>query len=431
MRAFGALREKLQTLCSDTSGSTAVIAAIAFPLMIGGAGLGAEVGYWYLTERKLQHAADVSAYAAALRLENGQDEQATLDRIALHIATQSGFRNAGGSVWEVNHPWVDSEGVSRPDYIEVTLVEKIKPLFSGLFGGDVVEVRGSAVARLSGRASACVLALSATANNALRAGGSTDVDFEDCVAASNSSSNSAVQLSGSANFTASCIHSHGNYVQSGSSDVELTDCAEIKVNSAIVPDPYSSVQSPVVPAGVTCPNATLSDQAVATTGALPNGVRYRCFNSLTLKQTITLESNAVYIVRGDLKVNGNTTITGSGVTFAVGGNVDLTGNVTMRLSAPTAASNPYRGLLFFGDRDAAVEAHKISGNSGSFYQGAIYFPSSDLRFTGSSALVGGCTQIIANTIEFTGSSGIRSSCESAGVTRIAVTGSGGSVQLYE
>src|SRR5918997_412468 len=74
----------------DTRGSVAVVAAVAFPVLIGGMGLGAEVGYWYLTERKLQHAADVSAFGAAVRLSKG-DEGETLDEVALHVAQESGF----------------------------------------------------------------------------------------------------------------------------------------------------------------------------------------------------------------------------------------------------------------------------------------------------------------------------------------------------
>ncbi len=86
----------------NQSGSVAIIAAIAFPVLIGGMGLGAEVGYWYLTERKLQHAADVSAFGAAVRLSKG-DADKKLDEIALNIAKESGFDGTKGKI-EVHHP---------------------------------------------------------------------------------------------------------------------------------------------------------------------------------------------------------------------------------------------------------------------------------------------------------------------------------------
>ncbi len=45
---FAAAREKLRLQTADQSGSVAVIAAVAFSVLIGGMGLGAEVGYWYV-----------------------------------------------------------------------------------------------------------------------------------------------------------------------------------------------------------------------------------------------------------------------------------------------------------------------------------------------------------------------------------------------
>jgi Flp pilus assembly protein TadG len=87
----------LQKLGRDNGGSVAVIAAIVFPVLIGGMGLGSEVGLWYVAERKLQSAADVAAYAAAVRLNNG-DAKAKLDEVALNASVKSGFNKARGTI---------------------------------------------------------------------------------------------------------------------------------------------------------------------------------------------------------------------------------------------------------------------------------------------------------------------------------------------
>lgn len=110
------------------SGSVAVVATVAFPVLIGGMGLGAEVGYWYLTERKLQHAADVSAFGAAVRLSKG-DEDETLEEIALNIAQQSGFDQASGNI-EVHHPPVSGPNAGKAEMVEVVLTENIDRAFS-------------------------------------------------------------------------------------------------------------------------------------------------------------------------------------------------------------------------------------------------------------------------------------------------------------
>jgi hypothetical protein len=58
----------------------------------------------------------------------------------------------------------------------------------------------------------------------------------------------------------------------------------------------------------------------------------------------------------------------------------------------------------------------VNGNSGSVVEGAVYFPTSHVQFSGNSKTSGGggCTQVIGNTVELTGNSSLRSTCESSG-----------------
>src|SRR5687768_12503578 len=125
--------------------------------------------------------------------------------------------------------------------------------------------------------------------------------------------------------------------------------------------------------------------------------------------------------------SGSGRISGTGVTFAVAGNVVLAATQQVNVTAPT--SGPYSGLIFFGDRDTTVEPHTVTGNVSSTYQGAVYFPTGNLTFTGSSSTTNGCTQIIARTIYFTGASQIRGSCGGSGTETIAAPG--GSRSLVE
>ena len=48
--------------------------AVTLPVFVGGLGMGAEVGYWYFGQRKVQNSADVAAYAGAVALRAGNDE---------------------------------------------------------------------------------------------------------------------------------------------------------------------------------------------------------------------------------------------------------------------------------------------------------------------------------------------------------------------
>ena len=234
-------------------------------------------------------------------------------------------------------------------------------------------------------------------------------------------------MQGSAKFTGDCIYSAGGFTQGGSSSVTMSKCKGVVTNSAPVADPYSNVAFPTA-AATGCISGNIgsnnANTTVTPTMLHSTGVPFIRYCSLSTSGHVTFQPG-LYIVDGSMSSNGQS-ITGAGVTFVVGGNVNLSGNIVLNLSAPT--SGPFSGLVFFGDRDAAAAPVKITGTTGSVVQGAIYFPTGDLEYTGSSAATTGCTQLIANTISFAGSSDVRSSCAKAGTRTLA---NGSSVALYE
>ena len=56
-----------------SEGSSAIAFAITAPILIGMAGLGVEVGTWYVYNRRLQNAADVASIAAAVEVAYATD----------------------------------------------------------------------------------------------------------------------------------------------------------------------------------------------------------------------------------------------------------------------------------------------------------------------------------------------------------------------
>ena len=99
-------------------------------------------------------------------------------------------------------------------------------------------------------------------------------------------------------------------------------------------------------------------------------------------------------------INGNSTMTGTGVTFynttGTGGYgaITMNGNSQANFSAPT--SGPLAGILFFQDRSIPSTAlDTINGNSSSTFDGAIYFPTTLLTFNGNSS-ANGYSIVVAN-----------------------------------
>jgi hypothetical protein len=132
--------------------------------------------------------------------------------------------------------------------------------------------------------------------------------------------------------------------------------------------------------------------------------------NITGNASVTSSPGTYILAGGGLTVTGNSTLQGTGVTFyntsAAGyayAPIDLTGNETANLSAPT--SGTYEGFLFFQDLSVAVGSagSTIVGNSSLTFDGIVYLPTTTLTYVGNS---GGSayTIIVAYDITMTGNS---------------------------
>jgi hypothetical protein len=132
--------------------------------------------------------------------------------------------------------------------------------------------------------------------------------------------------------------------------------------------------------------------------------------AITGQANVTFSPGTYILAGGGLSVTGTSSLSGSGVTFydtnATGyayGPISLTGgNATADLSAPT--SGAMKGILFFQDRSipAGSDGSSLTGNVSNIFDGAIYFPTTGLTYTGNSS-TSGYTFLIADTLTLTGS----------------------------
>ncbi|MCA1491291.1 hypothetical protein I6F11_10180 [Ensifer sp. NBAIM29] len=436
------LEDKKQSAClprrwrRDERGTVAVIAAISFPVLVGAMGLGAETGYWYLKHRKLQHAADVSAHAAAVRLRAG-DGKPALEATAKLIASQSGYSPTAGTL-AIGPSSSPKASAGTQDRLEVVLTETRPRLFSSIFSKEPITMKARAVAQVEGGSVACVLALSQTKSGAVTVSGSTSVDVTGCDVASNSDAANSFLMSGSGSMKADCVHAVGGAVTTAG--LTLSKCEKVHENAPVSMDPYASVAEPYPWPGFACDASGTKNignpgqkTLVGTTQTHPSGVRVKCFpNGLDIKGTVEFEPGLYIILSGTFSANGgNVTSTSAarvqvgppvngydGVTFFLANDarLDLRGNVTVDLKAPT--SGPYSGILFFGSRSQTGVSHVINGTSSSVLTGALYTPASSIEYKGNSATTSGCTQLIADTIIFTGNSTMQSACDKAGTRKL-------------
>jgi hypothetical protein len=395
------LSERLKAFIRNEFGSTAVVVALSMPVVVAGASLGVETSYWYYRDLRLQAAADAAAYAGALEKRAGSN-RATMIEAATAVAQANGFSSSVGTAELSSPPQSGTHMNSKA--VEVLLQENAPRFFSSLFLKTPVVVRARAVAAYEDAGSACILALHKSASKAALFSGSSTSKFLGCSVMANSLADDAVTVQGSGKLETSCIYSVGG-ASLGSGTV-LDECKSAQVGVPAVGDPYAEVELPTVSG--TCANVSGSTLDAGT----------YC-GGMTLSGTKVLNPGVYVVSGGDLKINANANISGSGVMFYLtdGARVSINGNATVDLSAATTGT--YSGLLFFGDRsDNGSTKNTFNGTAISKLTGAIYFASQPIQFLGNFSGTDGCTQVVGLTVEWSGNANISKDCTAHGMKAI-------------
>jgi len=158
-----------------------------------------------------------------------------------------------------------------------------------------------------------------------------------------------------------------------------------------------------------------------------------CFRGdVSIQGTVTFPNNSVIVLDGgSLSVGSQGTLNCSGCTFILTnrdtsasptiGNMDFNAGSTINVSAPgtsaTGVAANYQGILVYQDRRAqdstnAANQSRLNGNSSSFFQGALYFPSQQVTFNGTAGMSTQCFQLVARRVLYSGTMNISNSCPS-------------------
>lgn len=423
-------RNVLTRFKREKRGNISIMMAVVAPGLIGVVGLGVETGYWYHLQAEAQMAADVSAYAGAVTLRNG--ETATIAKaVAKEEAAELGFSSATAAIVTPYSPPISGAFTTDRD-IEVVIQYKAPRVFSSIFtrAENIQEVRS--VAGYQPSVDACILALDRSGSAALDISGNATVDVSGCEFMSNSGADDGFSLRGHADVDIDCANSAGGFEQDGStSTLTLATCSAPRTDLFVAQDPFESLPEPS-PLGP-CKNLTNTERNAmkgntgATLSAGPTGMRRFC-NGLDLKKAVHFEPG-IYIIDGqDLTTAANADVTGTDVTFYMtgGAEVGFRGTSTVDLTAPSTGT--YAGILFFGDRSDSSANHVFNGTADSLLTGTIYTPASDVLYAGDFTGMDGCLQIIAFNIDLTGGSNLTGDCDSYGITHAQLPGS---VKLLE
>lgn len=142
--------------------------------------------------------------------------------------------------------------------------------------------------------------------------------------------------------------------------------------------------------------------AGGSTIVFPKAASHVIKGNLTLSGGSTLGSGN-YIIKGNFTNNTGGTMSGTEVTFGMGGTFTLSGGTSLDLAAPGALSSyGVPGVLF---ATKSTTATAIGGGSNNKYAGLLYAPKSDLTISGGgsmSANGSACMMMILNTLTLSG-----------------------------
>lgn len=416
---------KLKKMIRDNSGSTAVLFAVAMPMVIGSVVMMTEVGFWRVKKADLQATADLAAMAGAYELRLGGDSPKS-KKAAFSDALDNGFDPALGSI-TTNIPPI-SGSFAGENAVQVVINQEVPTFFSQMFLKRTVNAQVVSVAKLGGdRGEACVLAL-APDGTGIAIGGSVSINVDGCSLHANSTGSPSFDVWGAAELTAACASSSGSTSMGGSKPKIFTECSGALSNHPIIPDPYADLEIPANVNSLTCQHTNSIGNGQNRTITFPDamgGVIRICQSSIQLKNEVTLEAGTYIFDSTEIKFGSGGFISGTDVTIIFMHDAEITnvnGGNGFDIAAPNTGD--YAGIAFYADRDTMTNTTwRINGNADMSIFGAIYLPTLDIDYVGGADTnATGCTQLIANRISFNGNSGFTNNCEAAGTEIIPAPG---------
>lgn len=389
----------------DDRGVVAVFTVLMLPVLIGSMALAVDIGFWYVTKSSAQNAADAAAISGALELSNGNDD--LIETAALSAAAANGFSTADGDTITVNNPPTSGTYSGDNTAVEVLVSREPELFFATIFIDDSPTVAASAVAGVVNRGdTSCLMALEDSDDKAFEIKGNANVDATGCQVQVNSTDDEALDASGNSLLTADAICVVGGYDgdDDNFSTTPETQCTEFS-------DPFTDLAAPSLDGLTVFSLSKIKTDTTLAPGIYDGGIE------VSAGATVTFEAGLYVFRDGGIKLTGNASLAGDGVTFYLTGDdakLDFTGGSEIQLSAQTTGD--LAGILVFQDPDAEEGlTHKFNGGADVQMEGVLYFSSQDVEFKGNAS--GTSTvpiSVLARNLKFSGNSNFNFSADYSG-----------------
>jgi hypothetical protein len=421
-------------------------------MLLGFLGLGIDMGYMRYMKRKVQMAADAAAMAGANEIgktdvANAAETAVSTDNSFPSVSQSTGCTATPGTLATVvlvnNPPTCISTDPhnGNSSYVEVYVFRNVPTFFAKVFTPNVT-VSARAEAGIADSPD-CMYVLAKTLTQALSLVGAGTINTPGCGIFVESSDPEALYLKEtSTSITAASVNVVGGCYEGGQGKSD-TKCSTVTPNpntGVAAPSPTDPLASQLTPptytactsvgsattegsnANVTlmpgnyCGGISITNNAIVTFS--PGNYVVGKGISIVGDATVTFGAGTYVIEGGGISFGNGTTSTGSGVMFFLTGSsansafnygpVSVVGGATVTLSAPT--SGTYNGILFYQDPNAYGATPSTTSNASSFtnganseLNGALYFPTTGLTYSGGSVSSTQYTVIVAYSISVSGS----------------------------
>ncbi len=376
LRVFSGLRR-------SSRGSVAIMVAVLAVPMIGAVALATDASIWLLEQHRLQIAADASAYAAALQLQNTAMHSGAPGSYVALVTNEANAASGGALVGVMATPAVSV--AADFSNVTVTLSSKADTYFVQVVNSAVVTLQATAMAGLL-PGSPCVLALDPATGNTLEVDNQGSIVAAGCGVFSNSKAGTAIHID-SGTISATSVGAQGGIVlsNSGSNSVSPTPAS----NLAAQADPHSGQYT--LPAAGACTYTNYTATAYQSTPYALTPGTYCGNTQLGGNGSSDTFAAGTYVFTGNVTIQYANITQASGVTFimvgatasANAGAFTWGNNSAATLSAPTTGA--MSGLLLW-------QACSTSATSGSEVNGPITFDNGS-TLTASGAIYAPCGSV--------------------------------------
>ena len=380
-------RKAIQRLWRDTGGNVMLTFSLAFPVLLGAAGLAVDSASFYDQQSRMQSIADATSLAVAKELHlyrKKQDEISELKEVG-RTRVDALLSEAG----IVDRPHTTEVAVDLDhNKVVVDIAMQTSSLLPVEVWGEN-PIRVSSEAHAYGQSRLCILGLHPDKSKTIKADGAL-LTAPDCAVQSNSKDKGGLEVSGGGKLISTVICTSGGYKGGIYEPPPTTDCP-------VLDDPLAERQAPVTKGCDYLDRVIGGGRVSISPGTYCGGLK------IDSDASVRAEPGIYVIVGGRLEVKAKATLTGEYVSFVFqdsAATLEFDPKTTIDLSAPKDGA--MAGILFYENRLAPLDRKfTIKSEHANRLLGTIYLPRGTLKIDAKAKVadLSAYTVIVARQIE--------------------------------